>query len=168
VRRAVLPIGVAIAVAGCWDMLPASRDPTRDAEHREPEVCAPSGPSYPKGLFEPSSIVSVAPLYFTKSVRGDQEQELLGVTLVLRPFPGMTSQELERLLNCHAARSQLRKVGEPTVANDPYWVPGHVVRISVDFDEGVTKVKVEGRDFTTAKEALARARAFVAETATPD
>jgi hypothetical protein len=167
-RAAVLPIGAVIALSGCWDLLPASRDATRDAEHREPEVCGPSRPSYPEGLFSPDSVVSVSPLYFTKSVRGDQEQELLGVTLVIRPFPAVSSQELERMLNCHAARSQLRKVGEPTVANDPYWVPGHVVRISVDFDEGVTKVKVEGRDFTTAKEILARARAFVRETATTD
>ena len=48
---------------------------------------------------------------------------------------------------------------------DPYWAPGRVVRISVEFDEGVTQVRVEGKDFATAKEILTRARLFVGQPA---
>jgi hypothetical protein len=154
-----------ILMAGCWDLLPASHDPTSDAEHREREVCPRKAPSYPADLFNPSSIAEVAPLYYTKSERGVQGQYLFGAILTLHPLPGVTSQEVEWLLDCHAARSQLKRKGEPVVANDPYWVPGHVVRISVDFDEGVLRVKVEGRDFQTAQEILARARAFAGEAA---
>jgi hypothetical protein len=159
--------------AGCWDMLPASRDPISDAEHREKQVCPSGAPNYPQDLFSPSSVSAVAPLYYTKSQRGYQGQYLFGATLTLRPLPGVTAQELEWMLNCHAVRSQLKRTGEPVIPNDPYWVPGRVVRISVDFDEGVTRVKVEGRDFATAKEVLTRAFAFVGQPApnvesTPD
>ena len=147
-------------------MLPASRDPLSDAEHREKEVCPRGEPNYPAGLFSPDSISAVAPLYYTKSERGYQGQYLFGATITLRPFPGVSSQELEWMLDCHAARSQLKRTGEPVVANDPYWVPGHVVRISVEFDEGVTRIKVEGKDFATAQEILRRAEAFVGQPAT--
>jgi hypothetical protein len=159
--------------AGCWDMLPASKDPISDAEHREQEVCPRGAPTYPKDLFSPSSVAAVSPLYYTKSERGYQGQYLFGATISRHPLPGLSSQDLEWMLDCHAVRSQLRRPGEPVVPNDPYWVPGHVVRISVAFEEGVTRVKVEGRDFATAQEILTRARAFVGQSApenqaTPD
>ena len=144
-------------------MLPASRDPLNDAEHREREVCPRGEPVYPAGLFSPDSVSAVAPLYYTKSERGYQGQYLFGATITLRPLPGANAQELEWMLDCHAARSQLHWRGEPVVPNDPYWVPGHVVRISVAFEEGVTQVKIEGKDFATAKEILVRARAFIGE-----
>jgi hypothetical protein len=145
---------------GCWDLLPASRDPKADAEHRMHELCPGAMPKYPDGLFNPESVVSVAPLYYTKSERGYQGQYLFGAIVTLRPFPGVTTQELEWMLNCHSARCQLQQPGEPCAPNDPYWVPGKVVRISVDFDEGLCKVKVEGKDFPASKEALSRAVAF--------
>ncbi len=70
---------------GCWEMLPASGDPVRDARHREPGLCGGNGTQhYPAGLFEPGSVVSVEPLYVAQSERGSQEQILRGATLGLR------------------------------------------------------------------------------------
>jgi len=146
-------------------MLPASRDPVSDAEHRERAACPRSAPRYPPDLFSPSSVISVEPVYFTRSERGDQQAHLIGATIALRPIPDVSSEELERLLNCHAARSQLHRAGEPAVPDDPYWVPGQVVHLTVELDEGDTRVKIEGNDFTAGKEILARARAFAAAAA---
>jgi hypothetical protein len=160
-RRA---LGLALFTAtGCWDLLPASRDPKSDAEHREHEVCPRGMPAYPEGLFSPASVVEVAPLYLTKSERGYQGQYLFGAVITLRPSSGVTAQDLEWMLDCHSARSELRRPGEPVVQNDPYWLPGHVVRISVAFEQGVTRVNVEGRDFATSQAILERARAFAVE-----
>jgi hypothetical protein len=154
-----------VGAAGCWEMMPASKEPIPDAAHREPRVCPATGPVYPVDLFSPTSVVSVAPLYYTRSEHGNQEQHLFGSTLTLRPFSGVSTQELERLLSCHGARSLLQREGEPVVANDPYWLPGHVVRITVEVDDGATTVHVEARDFEGAKLLLDRARAFVQPTA---
>jgi hypothetical protein len=157
-------LGLALlAATGCWDLLPASRDPTTDAEHREREVCPRGMPAYPEGLFHPDSVVQVAPFYLTKSERGYQGQYLFGATITLRPLSGVTFQELESMLDCHSARSELRRPGEPVIPNDPYWLPGHVVRISVVFEQGVTRVNVEGRDFAASNAILERARAFARE-----
>lgn len=161
-RRPALAVVLA-ATTACWELLPASRDPLRDAQHREPHVCPLGMPHYPAGLFEPSEVLSVAPLEYTRSQRGEQTQFLYGSILELRPFEGLTSEDLERMLNCHAVRSQLGRPGEPVAANDPFWAPGVVVHIHVEFDEGVTRAKVEARDFDGAQEILKRARAFVAE-----
>lgn len=150
-----------LVATGCWEMLPASKDPVLDAAHREPRVCSPGGSEYPPELFSPQSVLSVSPLYFSRHEHGNPQAHLLGATLTLRPFPGVSSQELERMLSCHVARSELRRPGEPEVPNDPFWAPGHVVRITVSFEEGATSVQIEGRDFDGAKAILDRAQAFV-------
>jgi hypothetical protein len=150
-----------VGLAGCWELLPASRDPGLDAQHREREVCPGETPrTFPAELLRPKAVVSVEPLYFARSERGSQEQHLIGATLVVLPPSGVTSEELERLLICHAARSQLGRSGEPIVPNDPYWLPGHVVRLSVHFDQGVTRVDVQTREVEGAQEILRRAIAF--------
>ena len=95
-------------------MLPASRDPIRDAEHREAELCPRGAPTYPDGLFSVSSVTSVAPLYFVRSDRGSQGSHLIGVTIGLLLPANTSSQELERLLNCHAVRTGSAGRGNPS------------------------------------------------------
>lgn len=150
-----------LAATGCWDLLPASNDPIGDATHREPRVCPATAPVYPPELFSPRSVISVAPLYYLRDEHGNRISHLWGATLVLRAIPGLSSQELERLLSCHSARSLLKRPDEPVVPNNPYWAPGHVVRVTVEFEEGATTVRIEGKDFEGAKAILERAQAFV-------
>jgi len=59
-----------------------------------------------------------------------------------------------------AIRSQLHLAGEPRIANDPYWVPGHVVHVSVGSNAGVVTISVEGADVGAGQVILERARAF--------
>ena len=154
----------ALSGIGCWEMLPASRDPILDAQHREPTVCTGHGlQSYPEGLFDSRSVISVEPLMFARSTRGSQDEHLLGATLGITPPHGVSSEELERLLNCHAARSLLSRQGEPVFPDDPYWLAGHVVHISVRFDQGATLVDLEAKDVEGAHEILARAMALAAQ-----
>ena len=150
------------AVAGCFALLPQARDPRLEAQHREPLLCPSSGraPSYPDGFFSPSAVLAVEPFYFVRSERGSQQSHLLGATLMVRAPPGLTALEVERLLNCHAVRSQLGRAGEPPVVDDPYWVPGHVVHVSVEAQEGALRVQVEAKDVAGAQELFRRATAF--------
>ncbi len=143
-------------------MLPASRDPVRDAEHREAELCPRGMPKYPDGLFSPQSVSSVAALYFVRSDRGNQGSHLIGATLGLLPPPNTSSEELARLLNCHAVRTELGRADEPVIPNDPYSLPGHVVHVAVDFDQGATSVKVDALDHDGALELFRKATAFAA------
>jgi hypothetical protein len=160
--RALPFLAASLLAAGCWELLPASRDPIRDAEHREGELCPKGTPKYPAGLFSPQAVTSVGPLSFVRSDRGSQDSHLIGATIGFLPPANTSSEELERLLNCHAVRSELGRAGEPVVPNDPFSLPGHVVHIAVDFDKGVTRVKVDAQDVAGAQELLRRATAFAA------
>jgi hypothetical protein len=148
--------------SGCALMLPPARDSKREAEQKERSTC-PLGkaPQYPIELLDGSSVVIVKPLYsMVRSARTGPEYRLSGATIQLRPFPALSSESLESLLNCHNARSELARAGEPIIPNDPYWVAGQDVRVSVRSESGGLRAEVRASDLETAKEILRRATAF--------
>jgi len=147
---------------GCAAMLPAQRDPAREAEQKEHATC-PLGeePDYPAELFDPRSVVGVKPLYaMVNAARNGPEYRLTGAAIQLKPIPSLSSEHLESVLNCHNARSELSRSGEPVVPDDPYWIPGRLTEISVRSDSGVLRAEVHASDVDTAKEILRRALAF--------
>ena len=102
--------------SGCAVLLPAKRDPTQEAEAKERATCpAGKAPTYPAQLFDPESVVTVKPLYaVAKTARTGPEYRLSGAMIQLRPVPTLSSDGIESLLNCHNARSELGRSGEPT------------------------------------------------------
>jgi hypothetical protein len=147
---------------GCALLLPSARDSKREAEDKERSTCPlGKGPEYPMELLDGRSVVTVKPLYsMVRSARTGPEYRLSGATIQLRPFPAFSSESLESLLNCHNARSELARPGEPSVPNDPYWVAGQDVRVSVRSESGGLRAEVRASDLDAAKEVLRRATAF--------
>jgi len=161
-RAALLvPIVIALAVR-CAVLLPSKRDAKVVAESQERATCpAGDAPDYPAELFDPQSVVSVKPLYtLASTARTGPEYRLSGAIIQLRPILSLSSQGIESLLNCHNARSELRRAGEPSIENDPYWVPGQPVDISVRSERGEVHAEVKSSDVNTAQEILRRATAF--------
>lgn len=147
---------------GCATMVPPQRDPAREAEQKEHATC-PLGkaPAYPAELFDARSIVSVKPLYaMVSAARTGPEYRLTGAAIQLRPIDSFSSQRLETVLNCHNARSELARPGEPVVQDDPYWIAGEPVEVSVRTDSGALLAEVKTKNVDTAKEILRRATAF--------
>jgi hypothetical protein len=137
-----------------------------EAKERESAVC-PSGsvPQYPQDLFDGRSVVRLEEIYSSvRSGRSGTEARLQGVKMRLRPFAGMTTTSLEALLNCHQARRLLGRTGEVELPNDPYYLPGNWVNISVDSEGGNFLVSIRGSDAKGANEILSRAKAFAAST----
>jgi hypothetical protein len=150
-----------LLASGCAAVIPALRDPAREAEEKERTACAANAP-YPDGLFDPRSVVRVEPIYTTvRSGRSGSETHLLGARMTLRRFPGVTAEDLEALLDCHNARSELGRSGEPVIDGDPYWVQSRLLEITVHTERGAPVVEIKGIDFAVAKEVLRRANAFV-------
>ncbi len=150
---------------GCAAMLPVQRNPAREAEQKEHATC-PLGaaPDYPAELFDARSVVGVKPLYsVVRAARTGPEYRLTGAAIQLRPIPAFSSEHLETVLNCHSARSELARPGEPVVPDDPYWIAGQVVDVSVRSESGALRAEVRASDFDTAKEILRRAVAFAAK-----
>ena len=161
-RDAILvPIVIALS-AGCAVFLPSKRDAKAVAETQERNTCpAGAAPEYPAELFDPQSVVSVKPLYtLASTARSGAEYRLGGAIIQLRPIPSLSSESIESLLNCHNARSELKRAGEPRIENDPYWVPGQPVDIAVRSERGEVRAEVKSSDVNTAQEILRRATAF--------
>lgn len=145
-------------------MLPSQRDPAHEAEKKEHATC-PLGkpPDYPPELFDARSVVSVKPLYLmVRAARTGPEYRLTGAAIQLRPIPAFSSERLESVLNCHNARSELARPGEPRVQDDPYWIAGQPIDVSVRSESGAIRAEVRTSDLDTAKEILRRATAFAA------
>jgi hypothetical protein len=155
-------ITLLVVTCGCAAMLPAQRDPAREAEQKERATC-PLGeePDYPAELFDARSVVGVKPLYsMVNAARNGPEYRLTGAAIQLKPIPSLSSEHLESVLNCHNARSELARSGEPVVPDDPYWIPGQLTEVSVRSESGVLRAEVRASDIDTAKEILRRALAF--------
>src|SRR5215467_3287816 len=157
----LVPMVIALA-AGCAVLLPGKRDAKVVAESQERATCpAGEAPDYPAQLFDPKSVVSVKPLYtLARTARTGPEYQLSGAIIQLRPIQSLSSQGLESLLNCHSARSELKRPGEPSLENDPYWVPGQPVEIAVRSERGEIRAEVKSSDINIAHEILRRATAF--------
>jgi hypothetical protein len=80
----------------------------------------------------------------------------------------MTKTSLEALLFCHQARRVLGRKGEVEFPNDPYWLPGDWVNISVESEGGNFIVSITGRDITQANQILSKATAFATAIGSPN
>jgi len=162
--RACLAGALLMASAGCVSRLfvPEAHDSVREARERERDTCPPGDkPEYPASLFDSRFIIRVEGLYSTvQSGRSGEASHLWGATLYVKVTAGGSAELLEALLNCHNARSELDRPGEPVLEEDPYWLRGRTLDISVRHDSNVYRVDVKAKDLPTAQEILRRARAF--------
>jgi hypothetical protein len=106
-------------------------------------------------------IASVEPLNgYAGSSRG-AAQRLLGATITFRAVPGMTTQWLQRIVDCHIARNAALGHDLPEMGYCPL-VPNHV-SATVREAQGGFAVAVRSEDIATAQEILKRAQGLVAK-----
>jgi hypothetical protein len=70
------------------------------------------------------------------------EERVDGVKLLVRPPPGISAEQMTRILQCHGARALLGQVNRDAVRNDPYWLPDSWVNIKVTSENGNFAIKV--------------------------
>jgi hypothetical protein len=163
-RRSAFLAGAACALSfgeGCVLLVPETRDRVELATVQARDTCSPAvvdGGAEPSALELP--IDRVEPFYSSVPSRSGYDQHFLGAKLRIRPTPGMTSELLERMLRCHAARQTL--AANAGVTNDPYVLPDGWVKIRVESEDASFIVKLTSHDHAAAKQILARARSFVA------
>jgi hypothetical protein len=144
--------------------VPEAHDSVREARERERDTCPPGDkPEYPASLFDSRFVIRVEGLYSTvQSGRSGEAVNLLGASIYVKLVAAGSPELLEALLNCHNARSELERPGEPVLKEDPYWLRGRTLDISVRHDGNAYRVDIKAKDLQTAQEILRRARAFQA------
>jgi len=105
-------------------------------------------------------IASVEPLNGLISGGRGNIQRLEGATVTFRAVPGMTTQWLQRIVDCHIARNAALGHDVPEMSFCPL-VPNHV-SATVSEARGGFAVAVRSDDAATAQEILKRAQALVA------
>ena len=169
-RTIVAPLALALAAAGAagcelTDLNPPPpQTPTDKAASIERSAC---GPDVDDARLIPvvtgGAVDSVEPLYVgAPDTKSNAETRLYGAVIHLRASQGVTSEWLDRALECHGAKKLLRHAPEETIANDPFWLPGRMVDIRTEPAQDSFKVAVRGESTDDAQEILIRANAYLA------
>jgi hypothetical protein len=87
-------------------------------------------------------VFSVEPLYSHIMTASGSEERVDGVKLLVRPPPGVSADQMTRILQCHSARVLLGQVNPDAVRSDPYWLPDSWVNIQVTPENGNFAVTV--------------------------
>ncbi len=142
---------------------PPPQTPTDKAASIERSSC---GPDFDDARLVPvvtgTAVDSVEPLYASADAKPGSETRLCGAVIYIRATEGVTSEWLDRALECHAAKRLLRHAAEETMANDPFWLPGRMVDIRTEPAPASFRVAVRGETTDDAQEILIRANAYLA------
>ena len=94
-------------------------------------------------LLRSNDVLEIRPLYSHVLVLpNNAEERVTGAKLLVRPPPGMTAEQMTRVLQCHSARMVQQEVNGAEVANDPFWLSDRWVQILVTPESGNFAVTV--------------------------
>jgi hypothetical protein len=90
-----------------------------------------------------------------------------GVRVLIVPPRGLSTGQVERLLQCHGARAILAQIDRSDLTDDPFWLPDDWVDIHVVEEKGDYLVTVEGTNVQHNIDVYERAKAFAQAHAAP-
>jgi len=108
-------------------------------------------------------IHSTEPLYArlrTGPKNNNYSTKLVGARLYVPSHPGLTPQELERMLHCHQARSVLGEI--PASAADPFSIPDGWIDIQVQPERWGLVVQLRGQTAEESQLIDSKAQALAA------
>lgn len=167
-RTIVAALAVAaVGTAGCElaDLNPPPpQTPIDKAVSLERSAC---GPDVDDARLIPvvtgKAVDSVEPLYAAApDAKPGSQTRLCGAVIRIRASQGVTTEWLDRALECHGAKRVLGHASDETMANDPFWLPGRMVDIRTKPTPDSFDVAVRGESTDDAQEILIRANAYLA------
>jgi hypothetical protein len=148
---------VFVSSCGWFPLLPDTRTPA-DRARAMTAKCAGESEQRAAVALSATLVEAVEPAYATVDSGNDRVIRLRGARLHLRPSLNVSSEALERTLECHQARVALGD--SPAMVNDPYVLPGAWLDIDVDSTGDGLVAAVEVSRFDDARLILDRARRF--------
>src|ERR1700690_147045 len=148
-----------VMLAGLLAMacLPSSTSPQARAAEFEKLHCTNATPERPSLAFKDSQVLRVEPLL----ARGHSyEVHTIGASLLMAPPKGVTAEQLNEILQCHTASMLLEQNNEQGPANDPYFLPGTWLEVSVKSEIGAVSVNVAPDNVHNGLLVLQRAKDF--------
>ncbi len=111
-------------------------------------------------LIRSTRVLSVQPLYSHIMTADSSDERVDGTKLLVRPPPGVSAEQMTRILQCHGARVLLGQVNRDTVASDPYWLPNRWVNIQVTSENGNFAITVSAESLRDNLKVFGRANRY--------
>lgn len=158
---AQLALGVAsTALAGCAASQAAAQTPATRAAAFGPSRCAGfTDEGAVADILNGKSVESVGPLYMGAGSKTSSPR-LQGAVLSVRPAAGVTSEWLNRALECHSARQITGQASVVGAGNDPFVMNSGSPYILVRSEGDSFRVEISASSSADAREILDRAEAF--------
>lgn len=161
----VIPASIILSAVGCMS---ASVPPATQAARVEQQQCSGTIAQADEQILKNTTVLNVSPIYgHVHTSYNDYEARVNGATLVIEPPPGVTPEQMARILQCHCARTLLGQIDQAQVQNDPYSLPNKWLDIDVKPEAGKYTVSVNADSVQNGLDVLARAKSRVATTGTP-
>jgi len=88
-------------------------------------------------LLRSTTVLRLDPIYsHVLTTNSGSEQRVNGAKLLVVPPQGMSTSQMDRILECHSAAVLLGKVSSAAIPSDPYWLPNSWVDIDVKPEGG--------------------------------
>jgi hypothetical protein len=156
-------IAVILLLAGCTYPGKATREERlATASDERTRSCRGDGETAVERVLH--EVHAVRPLYvkLRSGPRNIYTEKLVGARLDVPARPGMTAEDLERVLRCHQARSLLGDVSP--AESDPFWLANGWIDIHVQSDWDGLTVMLRGQTPEESKLIESKAEALVART----
>jgi hypothetical protein len=114
-------------------------------------------------LVRSMKVLSVEPLYSHIMTGNAAEERVVGAKLLVRPPPGISAEQMTRVLQCHSARILRGQVHRDAVRSDPYGLPDSWVNIQVKAENGNFAVAVSANSVRDNLQVLGQAKQYAAE-----
>jgi hypothetical protein len=114
-------------------------------------------------LVRSTKVLSVEPIYAHIMTASSSEERVDGAKLIVRPPPGMSAEQMTRVLQCHSARALLGQVNRDAVRNDPYWLADRWVSIEVKPENGNFAITLSADSVRDNLEVLNHASGFASD-----
>ena len=137
--------------------LPASTSPQARAAEFKKLHCTNATPERTVQAFKDSHVLRVEPLLGRVHSYAVQT---IGANLLIAPPKGVTAEQLNEILQCHTASMLLERNSEQGTGNDPYFLPGVWLEVSVKSEIGVVSVNVAADNVHDGLLVLQRAKDF--------
>jgi hypothetical protein len=149
---------VSAALAGCSTAAVPAQTPASRALAFGPSRCAGfADDGAVADILSGKSVESFGPLYVGATSKTSSPR-LEGAVLSVRPSPGVTSEWLNRALECHSARQATGQAS--TVGNDPFVLADGTPYILVRSEGDGFRVEISAASSADAREILGRVEAF--------
>ncbi len=150
-----LTLGVFSLLSAC-----ASTPPPATRAAGVEQMQCDSSSSTQDALVRSTKVLSVEPLYSHIMTANNVEMRVDGAKMLVRPPPGVSAEQMTRILQCHGARVLLGQVNRDAVRSDPYWLPDSWVSIKVTPEQGNFAVTLSTETIRDGLAVLGRANHY--------